>query len=72
MPDGSDSTEKKGAIFSKTALGAGLIDTGGGSFIEIRSERNETQASTTIVANGYWEITELVDLHGVEIFTEIS
>ena len=72
VADGSDSTEKKGAIFAKTALGAGLVDTGSGSFIEIRTEREETSASTVVVANGYWAVTELVDLHGVEIFTEIS
>ena len=72
VADGSDSTEKKGAIFAKTALGAALIDTGGGSFIEIRQEREETSASTVVVANGYWALSELVDLHGVEIFTEIS
>ena len=50
----------------------GLLDTGGGSFIEIRQEREETSASTVVVANGYWALSELVDLHGVEIFTEIS
>ncbi len=70
--DGSDSTEKKGAIFAKTALGCGYIDFGGGSFIEMRTERNELGASTNLVANGYWASAELVDLHGVEIFTEIS
>ena len=31
-----------------------------------------TGASTNIVANGYWAVSELVDLHGVEIHTEIS
>ena len=70
--DGSDSTEKKGAIYSKSALGCGYIDFGGGSFIEMRTERNELGASTNLVANGYWASAELVDLHGVEIFTEIS
>jgi len=64
--------EKKGAIFAKTALGCGYIDFGGGSFIEMRTERNELGASTNLVANGYWASAELVDLHGVEIFTEIS
>ena len=70
--DGSDGTEKKGAIMAKTALGCGYIDFGGGSFIEMRTERNELGASTNLVANGYWASAELVDLHGVEIFTEIS
>ena len=70
--DGSDGTEKKGAIFAKTALGCGYIDFGGGSFIEMKTERNELGASTNLVANGYWASAELVDLHGVEIFTEIS
>ena len=70
--DGSDGTEKKGAIFAKTALGCGYIDFGGGNFIEMRTERNELGASTNLVANGYWASAELVDLHGVEIFTEIS
>ena len=72
VADGSDSTEKKGGIYAKTALGCGYMDFGGGSFIEVRTERNELGASTNIVCNGYWASDELVDLHGVEIFTEIS
>ena len=63
---------KKGAIYSKTAIGAGYIDFGAGNFIQIATERNELGASTNIVANGYWAVSELVDLHGVEIHTEIS
>ena len=63
---------KKGAIYSKTAVGAGYIDFGAGNFIELRTERNELGASTNLVANGYWAVSELVDLHGVEIHTEIS
>ena len=67
-----DTGRKKGAIYAKTALGAGYIDFGGGNFIELRTERNELGASTNLVANGYWAASELVDLHGVEIHTEIS
>ena len=63
---------KKGAIYAKTALGAGYIDFGAGNFIQIASERNELGASTNLVANGYWAVSELVDLHGVEIHTEIA
>ena len=63
---------KKGAIYSKTAIGAGYIDFGGGNFIQLETERNALGASTNIVANGYWAVDELVDLHGVEIHTEIS
>ena len=63
---------KKGAIYAKTAIGAGFIDFGAGNFIQIATERNELGASTNIVANGYWAVSELVDLHGVEIHTEIS
>ena len=63
---------KKGAIYSKTAVGAGYIDFGAGNFIELRTERNELGASTNLVANGYWAVSELVALHGVEIHTEIS
>ena len=63
---------KKGAIYSKTAIGAGYIDFGAGNFIQLATERNELGASTNIVANGYWAVSELVDLHGVEIHTEIS
>ena len=70
--DGADGTIKKGAVYAPTALAAGFIDFGGGNFIEIKSDRNELGASTQIVANGYWAVTELVDLHGVEIHTEIS
>ena len=72
VADGSDSTEKKGAIYAKTALGCGYIDFGGGNFIQIETQRQAAEAGTDIVANGYWEIAETVDLHGVEIFTEIS
>ena len=67
-----DTGRKKGAIYAKTALGAGFIDFGGGNFIELKTERNELGASTNIVCNGYWASDELVDLHGVEIHTEIS
>ena len=42
------------------------------NFIQLATERNELGASTNIVANGYWAVSELVDLHGVEIHTEIS
>lgn len=66
------SGEVKGGIFAKTAIGVACIDTGGGSFIQIASEREETQASTVVTANGYFAFTELVDLHGVEIHTEIA
>ena len=69
--DGSTG-RKKGAIYSKTALGAGFIDFGAGNFIQLATERNELGASTNLVANGYWAVSELVDLHGVEIHTEIS
>ena len=69
--DGSTG-RKKGAIYAKTALVAGFIDFGAGNFIQIATERNELGASTNIVANGYWAVSELVDLHGVEIHTEIS
>ena len=72
VADGSDSTEKKGAIYAKTALGAGFIDRGAGSFLDVETDRNALGASTVIACNGYWAVTELVDLHGVEIFTEIS
>ena len=69
--DGSTG-RKKGAIYSKTALGCGYIDFGAGNFIQLVTERNELGASTNLVANGYWAVSELVDLHGVEIHTEIS
>ena len=72
VADGSDSTEKKGAIYAQTALGCGYIDFGGGNFIQLETQRQAAEAGTDIVANGYWEIAETVDLHGVEIFTEIS
>ena len=72
VPDGADATIKKGAVFAKTALGAGFIDFGGGNFIEVKSERNELGAQTNIVCNAYYGHAELVDLHGVEIHTEIS
>ena len=70
--DGSDATEKKGAVYAKTALGVGFMDMGGGNFIEVKTDRNELGASTILACNGYWAVTELVDLHGVEIHSEIS
>ena len=71
VPDGATG-RKRGGMFARTALGCGYIDFGGGNFIQMASEREEAYAKTTLVANGYWEIKELVDLHGVEIDTEIS
>ena len=72
VPDGSDSSEKKGGIFANTAIGCGFIDFGGGSFMQMAQEREEVSAKTVLVANGYYAVSELVDLHGVEIHTEIS
>ena len=63
---------KEGAMFSKTALGAGYIDFGGGNFIQMASEREEAYAKTTLVANAYYAAAELVDVYGCEIDTEIS
>ena len=71
VPDGATG-RKRGGMFARTALGCAYIDQGGGNFIQMAAEREEAYAKTTLVANGYWEITELVDLHGVEIDTEIS
>jgi len=72
VPNGSDATEKKGAIFSRTALGCGYIDFGGGNFIQMTSERDESKAMTTLVANAYYAKAILVNAHGVEVHTEIS
>ena len=72
VPDGADATEKKGGIFASTAIGCGFVDQGGGSFIDMASERDESQAKTIMVANAYYAVAELVDLHGVEIHTEIA
>ena len=71
VPDGATG-RKRGGMFARTALGCGYIDFGGGNFIQMASEREEAYAKTTLVANGYWEAAELVDVHGVEIDTEIS
>ena len=65
-------TEKKGAVMSETAIGCGYIDFGGGNFMQMTQEREEVQAKTVLVANGYYAVAELVDLHGVEMHTEIS
>jgi len=72
VPDGADATEKKGAVMSETAIGCGYIDFGGGNFMQMTQEREEVQAKTVLVANGYYAVAELVDLHGVEMHTEIS
>ena len=63
---------KEGGMFSKGAIGCGYIDFGGGNFIQMKSEREEAYAKTTLVANAYYAGAELVDAWGVEIDTEIS
>tara|TARA_R110000824_G_scaffold18868_6_gene74035 strand:+ start:2116 stop:3039 length:924 start_codon:yes stop_codon:yes gene_type:complete len=63
---------KRGGMFSKEAIGCGYIDFGGGNFIQMASEREEAYAKTTLVSNAYYKASELVDLWGVEIDTEIS
>tara|TARA_Y100001963_G_scaffold159398_1_gene262896 strand:- start:2165 stop:3151 length:987 start_codon:yes stop_codon:yes gene_type:complete len=67
-----DTGRKEGGMFSKEAIGCGYIDFGGGSFIQMASEREEAYAKTTLVANAYYAGAELVDVYGVEIDTEIS
>ena len=52
--------------------GKEYIDFGGGNFMQMTQEREEVQAKTVLVANGYYAVAELVDLHGVEMHTEIS
>jgi len=61
-----------GAIFAKTAISVGFVDQGGGSFIQVESDRNVLGASTVLAANGYFEAIETVDLHGVTMNTETS
>tara|TARA_R110002020_G_C16269197_1_gene770980 strand:+ start:680 stop:1624 length:945 start_codon:yes stop_codon:yes gene_type:complete len=61
-----------GAIMAKTAISVGYIDQGGGSFIQVESDRNVLGASTVLAANGYFEAIETVDLHGVTMNTETS
>jgi len=63
---------KEGGMFSKQAIGCGYLDFGGGSFIQMASEREEAYAKTTLVANAYYAAAELVDVWGVEIDTEVS
>jgi|TARA_R100001443_G_C3353474_1_gene177354 hypothetical protein len=63
---------KEGGMFSKAAIGCGYIDFGGGSFIQMATEREEAYAKTTLVANAYYAGAELVDAYGVEIDTEVS
>ena len=61
---------KEGGMFSKQALGCGYLDFGGGSFIQMASEREEAYAKTTLVANAYYAAENLVAGWGVEIDTE--
>ena len=63
---------KEGGMFSKQALGCGYLDFGGGSFIQMASEREEAYAKTTLVANAYYAAENLVAGWGVEIDTEVS
>lgn len=66
------SDQHKGGIFSSSALGYGYIDQGGGSFIQIETDRNAPAAATQVVCNGYFNVVELADAHGVEVHTETS
>ena len=63
---------KRGGVFAKTAIGCGYIDFGGGNFVQMATEREEAYAKTTLVANAYYKALELVDLHGVEVDTEVA
>ena len=71
VPDGGTG-RKRGGMFSREAIGCGYIDFGAGNFIQMASEREEAYAKTTLVANAYYAASELVDVYGVEIDTEIS
>ena len=71
VPDGATG-RKRGAVYAKSALGCGYIDFGGGNFIQLETQRQAAEAGTDIVANGYWEIAETVDLHGIEVDTEVA
>ena len=66
------SDQHKGGVFAKTAISCGYIDQGGGSFIQVETDRNAPNASTYVVANGYWEIAVTVNGHGVEVHTETA
>ena len=68
----SGGDQHKGGLFAKTAFGCGYINMGGGSFIQLKTDRIEREASTLLVANGYWVIAELVGTHGVVVHTETS
>ena len=70
--DGADANDKKGGLFSKTALAAAVKDTGGGSFINVELERNAPASSTFVVANGYYSVAELVGEHGCVVQSEIA
>ena len=67
-----DTGRKEGGMFSREAIGCGYIDFGGGNFMQMASEREEAYAKTTLVANAYYAASELVDVYGVEIDTEIA
>ena len=66
------SDQHKGGIFAKTAIACGYIDQGGGSFIQIETDRNAPAASTEVVANGYFNLAVTVNAHGREVHTETS
>ena len=63
---------KQGGMMSKQAIGCGYIDFGGNSFIEMKSEREEAYAKTTLVANAYYASSVLVAGWGVEVDTETA
>ncbi len=70
--DGADANDKKGGLFSKTALAAAVKDMGGGGFINVELERNAPASSTYVVANGYFSVDELVGEHGCVVQSEIA
>ena len=63
---------KQGGMMSKQAIGCGYIDFGGNSFIQLKSEREEAYAKTTLVANAYYASSVLVAGWGVEVDTETA
>ena len=68
IADGAGTAQ--GGVFAKTAIACAYIDFGGGNFVQLETQRDADLASTELVANGYFNFGETVDLHGVTLLNE--
>ena len=67
---GDNNDEATALIFSPEAIACAFKEINGAGFINIESQRDASKGLTELIANGYWELAELVDLYGCSITTQ--